>query len=62
VRAVQLEKQADGVQAQGKHAKRRQQTSVGDAALRQAQTLVSGSAGIKEGGGEAGQQRVHKSV
>ncbi|KKJ00776.1 hypothetical protein PROH_05860 [Prochlorothrix hollandica PCC 9006 = CALU 1027] len=62
VDVIQLIEQADAVQAKRDHAKQREQTFVRNAALRKAQSLVSGGAGVEEGGGEAGQQRVHKSV
>ena len=48
---IQLEEQADDMQAQGERTKRRQQAFVGDAALRKAQSLVSGGASVEECGG-----------
>jgi hypothetical protein len=55
----QLLKQAGAVSEQGEDAKQGQQCLGGGAALADAQTVISGSSGIKTGSGEAGQQRLH---
>ena len=58
----QLLEQAGAMGQEGQDAKQGQQGARRCGALAEAQGLVGGGAGVKTGGDEAGQQRLHRSV
>ena len=58
-RAEQLVDQGVDMGDQGQHPQQRQQGARGVVPLAEAHALVGSGAGVKTGGGEAGQQRMH---